>query len=200
MSIATVMQRVCRQVGVKEIPSITTSSDRTAQELLTHYIEAGEEITRRAEWPNLLRTQALSGSIGSIPLPTDFQRLAKGQPLSLSDGSPIYPVRSSQAWAVMSAAPSTTPHFYIHNGVLWFLPFLPADGATLTYLSVNWINNGSAATYTTDTDTADIPESLLSLGIVWRYRRAKGLNFQDMADEFEAEIDRELNAARGFMA
>lgn len=50
---------------------------------------------------------------------------------------------------------------------------------------------------TADDDTTLFPERLLVKGVIWRWKRQKGLPYEDNLAEFEADLVQEINADRG---
>lgn len=55
----------------------------------------------------------------------------------------------------------------------------------------------SSKALTADDDRTLFPERLLAKGILWRWKRQKGLPFDDSLAEFEADLLQEINADRG---
>lgn len=202
MSILDVVNRVAVQAGIPEFYVFMTNTGRTAREILTHAHEAGEEITRRAEWKDLYTNTTVVASASSLTLPSDFQRLVDGAPIirTATPFTPFTPVQSRGQWATVSNVSSSSVQFYFVDGsVIRFAPAIPTGGATVFYIKKNWITTSGTATdaFANDADTIAFPEPLLALGILWRYRRAKGLTYADAQAEFEAEFAREIKFNRG---
>jgi hypothetical protein len=55
------------------------------------------------------------------------------------------------------------------------------------YQSKNWTSAGSAA-FTVDTQTSLIDEDLMLKGLIVRWRRQKGMSYQDEEGEYEAAL------------
>lgn len=198
MSLLSIVNRVAYQASLPTFRRVKSNTDRTAQELLTMAHEAGEEITRRAEWSMLYDSDTVLSGETSKVLPDNFHRLVEGGAVLLADGSPVMPVKAADQWRILSAVPSANPHFFLTGGTIAFSPAL-SSVATVHYVSKNWIQSNTSFVdeFVTDDDTTVFTEPLLALGILWRYRRAKGLPYEDILAEFEAELDREIKADRG---
>lgn len=204
MSLLTAINRTCAQAGLPTFDAFysvvgsAASQGRTATELLALAHEAGEEITRRAEWSQLYNSTTSAIGVSTVALPSDFHRLIQGNAIYTRNGSPVMPVRSFDAWTVISGTPSSQMHYFIQNGLINFAPAL-RNPVTIRYISKNWILNGSTPTdaFSDDDDTTRFTDTLLSLGVLWRYKRAKGLAYADSQAEFEAELSREIMADRG---
>lgn len=198
MTFKKIFDRVALQAGLPVLATYAGSTNRTAMELVLHCTEAGEEITRRAEWSNLFVGELIPAATQIHPLPVDFHRLIKGRALyhDTTPHTPILPVRGKDAWRLIRKTPSAQPYFCIDVGDIWFAPPLTLD-ARLLYVSKNWINSQETDEITNDAHEPDFSGSLLALGTLWRYKRAKGLEHQDVLAEFEAELAREIAADRG---
>uniref|UniRef100_UPI0005B4F2DA phage adaptor protein n=1 Tax=Rhizobium fredii TaxID=380 RepID=UPI0005B4F2DA len=160
--------------------------------------EAGDEIARRADWQKTLKSLTVTASPENFP--SNFQRLTPGGAVRKSDGTFIRPVTNSGQWAVIVGVPSTTPYFFMKGGQFLFSPTSAAVSAVIDYVSKNWVLNdpaGEQAIFSADDDTTLFPERLLVKGIVWRWKRQKGLAFEDNLAEFEADLAQEINADRG---
>ena len=197
MTLSDILDRVCLQAGIGIPSAYASSSDRTAKELVLHAQEAGEEITRRAEWSKMYREEDIAADATSHPVPADFHRLIMGGAITLKTSYlPILPVRGADQWAFVQEIPSLQRFFFIKSGAFLFSPAVSAAGATLRYVSKNWIVDGSDALIA-DTNEPVFSGSLLALGTLWRYKRSKGLPYEDSHAEFEAELAREIVSDRG---
>ncbi len=198
MTFKKIFDRVALQAGLPILATYAGNTDRTALELVLHCTEAGEEITRRAEWAKLYTEQTLTSGSATYSLPVDFHRLVTGNAISLAATpfTPILPVPAADAWQFIKAMPSTQPYFFLKNGNIEIAPALSAN-ATLRYVSKNWIGTKATDEITDDAAEPDFSGSLLALGTLWRYKRSKGLEHQDVLAEFEAELAREITADRG---
>ena len=198
MTFKKIFDRVALQAGLPILGTYAGSTNRTALEMVLHCSEAGEEITRRAEWSQLYSEQAISSGASSVALPVDFHRLVMGRAIAFTNTpfTPVLPVPAADAWDFIKAMPSSQPYFFIRGGSIEFSPALTAD-ATLRYISKNWIAGKTSDEITDDAYEPDFSGSLLALGTLWRYKRAKGVAHEDVLAEFEAELAREIAADRG---
>ncbi|MQX58538.1 hypothetical protein GHK61_19435, partial [Sinorhizobium meliloti] len=109
-------------------------------------------------------------------------------------------VTNSGQWAVIVGIPSAQPYFFVKGGQVLISPASAAAGAVIDYVSKNWVMHdpdGPQATFSADDDTTLFPERLLVKGIIWRWKRQKGLSYEDNLAEFEADLAQEINADRG---
>jgi hypothetical protein len=200
MSLLTLANRVAAQAALPPFSIVKTNTTPTAVRLLAFIHEAGEEITRRAEWSKLYQERTLTSGLSSYALPVDFHRLVQGGAIILNDTAktPVLPVKAMDVWSHIDANPSSQPYFFMSGGNVLFSPALTAT-ASFRYISTGWINGaaGNISEFAADTDTAKFSETLLALGALVRLKRANGLRYDDLLSEFEAELEREIKADRG---
>ncbi|KQS79034.1 hypothetical protein ASG25_10635 [Rhizobium sp. Leaf384] len=197
MSLISVIDEVCDEVTIDRFDAIYGNPDPDALTMLDLAQQAGDEISRRADWQALLRTGTILAS--NVSLPSDFQRLTPGGGIRTSTGQFIRPVTNSGQWAVVSQMTPAQPYYFISSGKIRVAPASAAVSAIMDYLSKSWVQNGAAFKdrYSADDDTAVFPERLLMKNVVWRWRRQKGLAYDDQLAEFEADLVSEINADRG---
>lgn len=135
-------------------------------------------------------------------LPSDYAWMIDRTEWDRTKRWQVFGPLTPQQWQVLKSGLSPTGprrRFRIMGGAYWLDP-VPYDTATLAYeyYSSAWCLTGGnsstpASLFTTDNDTYLLPDDLMILGLIWRYRRAKGL---DYAQEFET-YDRALQTQIG---
>lgn len=111
---------------------------------------------------------------------------------------------SPQEWQVLKSGISPTGprrRFRIFGGNFVVDP-VPSDNNQLVYeyYSVNWCQSAAAVSqraWTKDTDTYLLDDDTMVLGIIWRFRRAKGLDYEAERKEWEDCADRVLARQAG---
>ncbi|MDX0651744.1 hypothetical protein GOD34_13250 [Sinorhizobium medicae] len=198
MTLLSAINQACDVVALSQFENVYGSSEPNAQTMVALAQEAGDEIARRVDWQKLLKSLTVTSSPENFP--SNFQRLVPGGAVRTSAGVFVRPVSNSGQWAVIVGVPSTTAYFFMKGGQFLFSPASAAVSAVIDYVSKNWILNdpaGEASTWAADDDTTLFPERLLVKGIIWRWKRQKGLAFEDNLAEFEADLEQEINADRG---
>lgn len=198
MTLLSSINEVCDVVSLDRFASVYGSNDPNAQTMVTLAQEAGDEIARRGEWQRMMKqfVAILSPSV----FPDDFQRLSPGGAVRGADGAFFRPITNASQWAVIVGIPSAQRYFFIRGDQILFSPVAAGVGATLEYVSRNWVLHdpeGPGDTLTADDDTPLFAERLLVKGMLWRWKRQKGLAYEDALAEFEADLSQELNADRG---
>ncbi|MCA1440317.1 hypothetical protein I6F07_08850 [Ensifer sp. IC4062] len=198
MTLLAVINEVSDIVSLDRFDSVYGTNDPNAQTMVALAEEAGAEIARRADWKRMLKTHTVSASPELVP--ADYQRLAPGGSVRAADGRFFRPVTNGGQWAVIAGVASGEPYCHLSGKTMLFSPAASAAGATIDYVSKNWVLGDpyeERDTFRADDDTTLFPERLLKKGLIWRWKRQKGLSFEDNLAEFEADLLQEINADRG---
>lgn len=198
MTVLTAINEVCDVVSLDRFVSVYGSNNPAAQTMLELAKLAGQEIAERFAWKALQRSD--TASVSPYPFPADYDRLIEGGAVFTAVGDFARPVKSPSQWAVVLQVPSTQPYYYLSTAGISFSPAGDAVGATITYVSKNWILGSTGtekADWTAEDDVAVFPERLLVLNLIWRWKRQKGLNYDDPLAEFEAALAAATEEDRG---
>lgn len=198
MSAGDVLQSILLQIGLDNTTAELSGSDYEIRQIKEFMNDAGREISSRVEWADLYATLTVGGGVSEYTLPDDFQEMAEGGAVRLNK-SGFYPVRavvSPEQWAMLSVSPSSQNYYHLAQGKVLFSPTLDVDGAIVTYVSKNWVADNKDA-ITENADVILIPESLLMRNTVMRWKRQKGLPFDDILAEYNADLETYVRANRG---
>lgn len=198
MTVLTAINEVCDVVSLDRFVSVYGSNNQAAQTMLELAKLAGQEIAERFAWKALQRSDTAAAS--PHPFPVDYDRLIEGGAVFTAAGDFARPVKSPSQWAVVLQVPSAQPYYYLSTAGIAFSPAGAAVGALITYISKNWIlgNTGTEkADWTADDDAVVFPERLLVLSLIWRWKRQKGMNYDDPLAEFEAALAADTEEDRG---
>jgi hypothetical protein len=194
MTLLTAANEVCDLVSLDQFASLVGVHDEAAYNMVSIANEAGQEIARRGDWQDMLQTANIVSSPSNLP--SDFQRLIS---VRASDGSPVRPVTDAGQWAVIVTVPSTTAFYFLRSNQIRFSPTSAAAGAAIDYYSRYWALNAATPieAFNADDNTTIFPERLLIKNMIWRWKRQKGLAYDDNLAEFEADLAQELEADGG---
>lgn len=195
MTIKDVINNACDILALDRFDTVYNNAK--ARELLQMAKAGGDEIVRRVDWSKMLKIATLPSS--PAPIPSDFQRLVPGGGITTPAGEPIRPVTNSAQWAVLQRVNTAQPYFFEGGAAFTFQPVGAGIGASILYVSKNWIKSGTTEkdTFGSDADTILFPERLLEKNIIWRWKRQQGLVYDDNLAEFEADLVLEIKADRG---
>lgn len=144
----------------------------------------------------------------SYTMPTDIDHLIPQTFWDRSFRWQLLGPLSPQEWQVLKSGISPTGprrRFRIMGGNFIIDP-VPSDTNQLVYeyYSVNWCQSNPTAgspvgqrAWAKDTDTYLLDDDTMVLGIIWRFRRAKGLDYETEKAEWDACVDRVLARQAG---
>ena len=188
MSLLTIAQGLARNVGMQVPTSVVGSTMREWQEALQFANETGEELARRVDWGALQANHTLTGDGTNLTyaMPAGFSRFSKG--IAVKVGTSIVRPLSRAEWNSLTPVQGTPRYFLAEGSEVTLWPFLAnAATATASYQSDNWTSAGSSA-FTVDSQTSLIDEDLFLKGLIARWRRQKGMPYQDEEAEYEAAL------------
>lgn len=203
MTVLSACQEAATELNQPDIDSLFSSSDAFAKELRLQANRTAVAIMKCHDWRRLtlLGTLPGDGVTTQFDLPSDYDRMPKKQNVH------------SKAWQTASfrSAPdldrwlyyqdtgiSGTPgNWTILGGKFQIFPAMSAaETARFYYISKN-IVSGNKSAFAADTDTFLLSERLLALGIVWRWRSMKRMEFAEDLQNFEIALSEEIGSDKG---
>lgn len=198
MSLLTVVQDACGEVGASIPTAVVGTNDTIVQQMFRLakreglMLSTGSSVNLSYDW-TVLQTEATwtttaTESQGALTtLAPGFRHMIDetifDRTLQRATPGPLSPA----LWQWRKAATASGPYseYRIRGGTLYMVP-APSAGhtAAFEYLSSYWCADASGtakATYTADDDVARLDENLITLGLIWRFKHAKGLGY---AEEF----------------
>lgn len=188
MTLLTICNQLAENVGLATTQQVISSPKREWAEAVVMSNAVGDELARRVDFGALRRSQSLAadGTDKVYDLGADFSRIIPGIGVTYGQGI-IRPLTQAE-WASLEPVEGSPRYFLLEGRMLRLWPYLPnAMAASVRYQSRNWCSNGSAA-WTSDIETSLIDENLMAKGLIVRWRRQKGMPFEDYEAEFEADL------------
>ncbi len=214
MSLLTIVQDAAVLCNLPAPSSVINSSDPNVPLLLRSANQEGNELSRRHDWAQLLAdfTFTSVATEKQTALPVTYDRLASYPELwNRSLGLPYSGPTSPRTWGTIKglAVTSSSPGWWrlTYSNTVPFGPTIeitpaPTAGQTLALYFVHklWCHDtsfGGQDEWLSDTDEAYIPERLIILGIVWRYKKSKGLDYAEDMSTYEREVERACSRDKG---
>lgn len=180
-----------------EQPSPSTvflNNDATVRQFKTLSQVEGDELSRAHDWRDLKvsATMAGDGTSTDFVLPSDFDRFHPGITWwrnNTPDWPLIGPVTDEQWLAQKAAGIQANPPIWRFFGPL--IEFYPAppvgESYSTEYRSSFWVASADRSKrrnrWAADTDISILPERIMVLGIIWRWKKSKGF---DYAEDFRS--------------
>lgn len=186
-----IMQGVCRKLGLNQPASVIGSNDSNITQLQEIANEEGQELADAYEW------QILTSEVSQVAVATESQ----GRLNDIVDGDlgwivndtfwnrttdrPLFGPLSAQQWQQLKANAAAGPfsNYRIRGNELLLYP-APSAGDELYFewVSKDFCQNAAGThsyrEWNADDDVSILDSRLMSLGIVWRWKQLKGLDFQ----------------------
>ena len=210
-TIAAAMDVAARQCSLA-VPALWTTNTQTSyMELKDFLYETTDELLDRVDWPpNVSATATLSGTgATTYSLPSDFRRVHRDEMAVFETTNTrrmCVPVPQDGTWEYLNEVGSAGAYRYFRiEGdeeagftIDFFRALDSGETVKVQYVKDRWLKTGGndSKTWTTDDDTLLLPRRLIELGVVWRFRRRKGLGYQDVYSEYEMRLSRAANDYR----
>lgn len=206
MSLLSIVQGASLRCNLKSPSQAFTSTDDNVLQLVAFVQDSGRELVERANWVTLKKPFQVTGDGAAtlFALPSDWMRLCP------SDKSPIGALVSlsrptiplvgpvGDEWLNQMKSLPAFPSYPVwriigRNLELW--PAIASGEIVKTnYFSKNFVvsaaNGSYLAAFSSDNDTSLIEEDVLMKGAIWRWKRAKGLDYAEEFREYQLSLDR----------
>lgn len=197
MTLLTLIQRATDHIGIPRPSSVINSTDQQVRQLLALANEEGEELARRHAWRRLIvDTTFTSVAAETQPnaIPADFDRFVNETFFNRTQMRELVGPLTDEEWQRYKAttAPVVLDGFRTIGGDLQLLPAPPAGQTyAYSYVSRNWCQSAGGDgqdAWTADNDTPRLDERLIRLGLIWRWKQAKGFDYAQAFDDYEAAL------------
>lgn len=199
MTLLTIVQNVADEVGIKRPSVVAAATDTQTRQLHKLVNRSGKFISNQYPWQALVKeatfTSVATESQGAMTTVAgaDFRYVVNDTLWNRTLNRPIPGPLSESEWQNLKSSSITGPYqeYRIRGGNLILIP-APSAGDTIAfeYVSNYWCEDSGGTdkgSMTADTDVALLPEELLELDTIWRWKKAKGF---DYAEDFRtAQIE-----------
>lgn len=203
MSLLTIVQNVCLDLGLESPTSVVGNSNEKFKQLLAIANREGQDLSRRTSWHALRKRNtfslvasasqgALNGTVVSAGdfgwiIDETFNNLTKQQPII----GPIDATEIEDNQTLSIAGPYQ--RWYRLGANLYIDPTPTAtDSCQFEYVSTFWCTDSTGATgrtaFAADGDVSLLDETLIELGITWRWLRRKGMDYSEEYATYESRV------------
>lgn len=202
MTLKTLCENILGETGWPVPSTFAANTDATARQIVALANTELRALSERFKWPHL-RTEYEFNTVvdqATYAWPDDFGALAWE---TVFDTEQYYRIRGSvplaqwQRWQHGLEGQLSHHRFlqgYSSAGAAQ-ITFAPAPSSVRAFTAFYYSNEyargddgASKAGYSADTDTSKVPERLIELGVKWRFRRVKGLDFSAELAEYNADV------------
>lgn len=196
MTLLSIVQDASDRLGLGRPSSVMASIDPLVVPLRGLAQEEGKTLAGRHTW-QVLQTEytfpTVNGTV-SYALPTGFGELIKDTVYNRTRRRRMVGDLSPSQWQETQASLVTmvNPAFRIRGNLFLISPTpTAAETVAYEYLSKNWCQSSISAgqpAWVADDDTGILNEELMTLGIVWRFKASKGLDYAEAMNNYEIEV------------
>jgi hypothetical protein len=197
VSLSSICKSVLAETGWTVLSTIASNSDGTAVQIKELAITELENLSQQYDWPQLEVAYSFDTVVGQLNyvMPDDFNKMVTD---SVFNASQYYSIRGSieiQEWQYrrngMYASLDRQHYRLTFNGVNFVLelaaPPTQVETLLLEYQTTEYAraaNGTSKPVYELDDDVSKVPENLIKLGLKWRFRMAKGMDYSAALSEY----------------
>lgn len=171
-------------------------------------VTAGPGGTITLNTPANATSTAQNFSFGQIAyvLPSDIQMFISATQWDRNFRWQMLGPISAQEWqTIVSGICPVGPRirFRVMDGQFWIQPppgVAQTDVIAYEYISTQICTSAASAVqsaWLADTDVYVWPENTLTLGLIWRFKRAKGLDYGEERDMYDKAVDRQIARSGG---
>lgn len=209
MTVLTACQQAAVKLNQTQPTSVFSTTDAFAAQLALAANEAAEAILAGYDWQKLKTLATLTGDGASeeFDLPTDYARMPKKAKVHSATWQNALFVQATDedGWLYTKdiGITGTPGKWIILGGQFQVFPAMPVGETARFYYISNLIagtSAGAALTKTSFTDDADVfflNEKLLRLGIIWRWRADRRMEYAEDLTNFEIAMAEEYGGDKG---
>jgi len=202
MALLGMIQKVTARIGISTPTNVIGNSDSQVAQLLALAQEEGEDLRARFQWSALVRNNtftitlaASQGALnGTVISDGDYDYITDQTMWNRTTSLPIIGPLNSRSYQTLQAFPVTGPYQqWMLRGKNLILDPVPtsADTAAFGYYSTSFCESSGGTAqqaWAADTDEGLLNESLMTLGIRWRWLKAKGLEYAEDFATYERRV------------
>lgn len=199
LSVLQIIQTACRRIGILAPNAAVSSTDPQIIQLLALSEEEGQELGERYPWQALQKeaaftTVAAETQTAVSAITSGFEYIVNDTIWNRTLRRPVYGPKSQQGWQQAKAMQINGPwnSFRIMGDSILFNP-IPAAGQScyFEYITDNWIATsvgGTSSIWTNDADTPLLDDQIITMGTIWRWKAAKGLDYSEDFTKYERRV------------
>jgi hypothetical protein len=199
VSLLSIVNNAQDEIGIARLAAVAAGTDLDARLMLGLANREGKKLSRRASWQALTKEKtfdALAQESQTAMIPSDFQRFVNETFYNRTRKRRFNGPLTPQEWQAQKALTSQTVGddlFRVRGSAILLMP-TPTAGDTYAYeyVTKQWCTDSTGATpkeaFTVDTDVSLLDEDLMTLGVIWRWKAAKGLDYAEDFRSYEMDV------------
>lgn len=202
MTVATIVTDATERISVAlGGTTVFSNSGETAKQMRALANQEGMELMRRGSWEQLTTEKtfnALAQESQTGAIPADFDHMLNETFYNRTRKRQVVGPLSPTEWQAQKSILATVLYdsYRIRGSAILMIP-VPTlnDIYAYEYISKNWCASSVGvpkARFSADTDVALLDEELITLGVIWRFLRAKGFDYAEAFRTYELQVSQAL--------
>jgi len=197
MTLLSIVRNASDRLGLARPSAVVASTDQQALTLLGIAQEEGKALARRHAWQALQSEHTFPTVDGtaSYALPSGFDRILLDTVFNRTRRRRMMGDLTPAQWQETQSSLVTmvNPAFRIRGSLFYISPTPTAvETVAYEYITKNWCQSDTSVgqdAWAADTDTGLLDEELMTLGLKWRWGKAKGLDYAEDMNTYEIEVN-----------
>lgn len=202
MTIATIVANATDRIAVAlGGTSVFSNPGETARQMRALANQEGKELMRRGTWEKLTKEvtfTAIAQEEQTGVVPSDYDHMLNETFYNRTQKRQVVGPLSPKEWQEQKSILATVLYdsYRIRGGSILMIP-VPAAGDiyAFEYISNEWVLNTDdqpLTAFSADTDTSILDEELITLGVIWRFLKAKGFDYAEAFRTYELQVSQAL--------
>jgi hypothetical protein len=199
MTLLTICEDAADEIGIPQPATVINNSDPSVLQLLRSANREGKTLAKKP-WEILKKEGSFTSSAAEsqgllTTIASDFGRFSNDTLYNRTTKFKIFGPITDTQWQRLKASTASgiRSYFRIRTGKLNVHPQMTGSQSVFfEYYSKNWVDSGTGATpavtdaavFNNDANTVVFDEELLTMGVVWRFLKSKGLPYADQQAEY----------------
>ena len=200
MTLKTIVNDALDEIGLPQTSSVIGDSDLTVVTLLRFANKEGRELSKAKKWQAITLEKTFSATAASVQtgaIPDDFGRFINDSMYNRTTNRKVLGPITPQQWQSEQANSTAAgpSGFFRQRGDDILITPDPTLNDTIAYefMSTFWVDTdqdglGEAVAWAADDDTSLLPEDLMTLGCIWRFKKSKGLPWENDFAEYNIQV------------
>ena len=212
MNLLQIVQSVCKQLALPQPSGAFSENDDMVEQIVILTQEAGDDLMRDHDWSTLTVVRSFTATNDQVQneppsASVAFDRFAQNSGVwDLNNKRKLSGPKTPLEWqrVLIDNLNGVDKAWTLIGGSLNIFPVPEStDSFTYTYITKNWIRlDGRSqvddvSAWTDDSNTPLMPDRLIKLSTIWRWKQAKGLDYAEDMATFEREKARYIGRDRG---
>lgn len=201
MSLLTLVQSVATKIGIQRPSTVISNTATEVLELLEFAQEEGRELVKRGDW-QILRSEYTFDTTATETQTnfsvSDLGRFIPDTVWNRTRRLPLFGPLNSKEWqAIKSFGSSPVQNTFTYRGGNFLISPTPTAGDHVygEYISKNFCQSAGGtgqSAWAADTDVGVLDEYIMGLGVIVRWKAAKGLDFSADLGKYETQVEQAL--------